>query len=262
MKNKTILLLFLFCSASVFAQIQHMVDVYPTNVGGRPEFKRVFEQELRYPEKALLNKTGGKVMISFSVRNDSTIRDLKLVSSGSPELDKEALRLFKLYRWVPAIKEGEFVNGGHNVTFHFEPDKYKKICKSRGFVNPVYVQEKVDTTSTICAFPDQIPMYDKGMYALQDFIKSNLEYPRQAQLANIQGTVVLSFIVEPSGYITNIGVEKSVAGGCDQEAIRVLQLIKWYPAKKNDQLVRAKASYPFYFILNEDFKDNAAGEQK
>ncbi len=262
MKNTTILLLFLIVSVSGFAQIQHMVDVYPTNVGGKSEFKRVFEQELRYPEKALQNKTGGKVLISFIVKNDSTVRELKITTSGSTELDAEAIRLFNLYRWVPAIKEGEYVNSSWNVTFNFEPEKYNKICKSRGFVKPAYVQEKRDTTATIYSFPDQIPMYDKGIYALQDFIKDNLEYPRQAQLANIQGTVVLSFIVEPSGYITNIGLEKSVAGGCDQEAIRVLQLIKWYPAKKNDQLVRAKLTYPFYFILNEDFKDNAAGEQK
>jgi protein TonB len=74
--------------------------------------------------------------------------------------------------------------------------------------------------------------------------------------------VVLRFVVEPSGLMTNIGVKNYVGGGCEEEAIRVLQLIKWYPAKKNDQLVRVEMTYPFYFILNDEFKDNSLGEQK
>ena len=107
-----------------------------------------------------------------------------------------------------------------------------------------------------------MPAYEKGNFALQDFIKENLEYPRQAQLSNIQGTVVLSFIVEPSGLMTNIGVRNSVGGGCNEEAVRVLQLIKWYPGKHNEKLSRIKMTFPFYFILNEEFKDNSSGEQK
>lgn len=107
-----------------------------------------------------------------------------------------------------------------------------------------------------------MPMYQKGTFALQDFIKENLEYPRQAQLSNIQGTVVVGFVVEPSGLPTNIGIVKSVGGGCDQEAIRIIEMIKWYPAKNGDQLIRAYMTLPIYFVLNEDFKDNSAGEQK
>ena len=79
---------------------------------------------------------------------------------------------------------------------------------------------------------------------------------------SIQGTVVLRFVVEPSGLVTNIGIAKAVGGGCDQEAIRVLQMIKWYPAKKNEKLVRAQMTFPFYFILNDEFRDNSGGEQK
>jgi protein TonB len=105
-------------------------------------------------------------------------------------------------------------------------------------------------------------MYQKGNYALQDFIKDNLEYPKQAQISNIQGIVVLQFVVEPSGLVTNIGVSKTVGGGCDQEAIRVLQMIKWYPAKKNGKLVRSQMTFPFYFVLNDEFRDNSGGEQK
>ena len=216
-----------------------------------------------YPEVALKAKTGGKVVIELTVGRDSSVTNVKIAQHVTPELDAEALRLFKLYQWVPAMKGGQFVNTNWAVSFEFNPDKYAKICKDRGYKKIEYLPAaQVDSTGKVYKMPEQYPMYPKGNYALQDFIKANLEYPRQAQLANIQGTVVLRFIVEPSGWITNIGVDKSVGGGCDQEAIRILEMIKWYPGKMNGKWARVEMTLPFYFILNEDFKDNSAGEQK
>jgi TonB family protein len=182
---------------------------------------------------------------------------------GDKEIDAEAIRIFNLFEWVPAIKEGRYIDAPWSVTFNFDPTKYAKICKQRGYVNFKYLPDNlVDTSATIYAVGAPMPAYEKGNFALQDFIKENLEYPRQAQMSNIQGTVVLSFIVEPSGLMTNIGVQNSVGGGCNEEAIRVLQLIKWYPGKHNEKLSRIKMTFPFYFILNEEFKDNSSGEQK
>lgn len=265
MKNKcisTLVFLFLLTIKS-YSQVGYNVEVLPSNVGGKTEFKRIFEQELIYPESALKNKIGGSVAINFDIKKDSSISNIKMVSCGVPELDNEAMRIFKLLQWVPAVKEGQFINAGWSLTFVFDPSRYSKICKSRGFTCFPYIAGgKTDSTGKIYASGIQMPTYTEGNFALQDFIRENLEYPRQAQLSNIQGTVVLNFIVEPSGLMTNIGIEKSIGGGCDQEAIRVLQLIKWYPGKHEDKLVRVKMSFPFYFILNEDFKDNAAGEQK
>lgn len=252
-----------FVGFSTRAQNGFNVDVFPTNIGGKLEFKRVFEQQLQYPPSCLKKKQGGKVVFNFLITKDSAVKDLKLNSSGFPELDVEARRLFHFYQWVPAIKDGLYVSTNWSVEFDFNPGKYAKYCKERGYNQYEYFKEHaVDTSSVIYNTPEQAPMYSKGNYALTDFIKDNLEYPRQAQLSNIQGTVVLSFVVEPNGTITNIGVEKSVGGGCDQEAIRVLQLIRWYPAIHNDKYVRAKMSLPFYFILNDEFKDNSSGEQK
>jgi TonB family protein len=253
----------LLLAMNSIAQSGFNVEVFPTNVGGKEEFRRVFEQELIYPEKALKNGYYEKVTFNFDVNKDSSISNVKLLVHGDKEIDAEALRIFRLYKWVPAIREGQYVSAPWSVTFDFDPKKYSKLCKRRGYEKIKYLEnEKVDTSVTVYTTDIQLPAYEKGNYALQDFIKENLEYPRQAQLSNLQGTVVLSFVVEPSGMMTNIGVEKSVGGGCDQEAIRVLQLIKWYPGKHNDQLARVKMTFPFYFILNEEFKDNSAGEQK
>jgi TonB family protein len=249
----------IFC----FGQNGFNVDAFPTNVGGKEEFKRVFEQELIYPKGSLAKGVDGKVTISFNILKDSTVSDVRVTESPAKDLEKEALRIFKLYEWVPAVKNGAYISTSWDVSFHFDSGKYPKICRERGFTQFKYLPKmKVDTSQKIYSTAEQMPMYPKGNFALQDFIKENLEYPRQAQLANIQGTVLLSFVVEPSGLPTNIGIAKSVGAGCDQEAIRILQMIKWYPAKNGDELVRAKMTFPIYFILNEDFKDNSSGEQK
>ena len=257
-------MLFILVSKTlIFSQEQFNVDVLPTNVGGKAEFKRVFEQELVYPSGSLSKKIGGKVVFNFVVMKDSSVTNLQASESEALDINTEARRLFKLYQWVPAIKNGQYVNANWSVTFDFNPEKYSKICRDRGFQKFKYLPKTtIDSSGTIYKSPEQFPAYQKGNYALQDFIKENLEYPRQAQLSNIQGTVILRFVVEPSGLVTNIGVQNTIGGGCEQEAIRVLELIKWYPAKNGDRLVRAQMTFPFYFILNEEFKDNSAGEQK
>ncbi|OFY87365.1 MAG: hypothetical protein A3F72_03960 [Bacteroidetes bacterium RIFCSPLOWO2_12_FULL_35_15] len=265
MKNSKIfiVLLILFFYNSSFAQTSFNVDVLPSNVGGKAEFKRVFEQELIYPESSLKKKIGGKVVFTFSIMKDSSVTNIDASESGAPDINLEAMRLFKLYQWVPAIKEGKYTNSNWSVTFDFDPEKYPKICKQRGFTTFKYLPKtEIDKSGVIYTNPDQIPMYQKGNFALQDFIKENLEYPRQAQLSNIQGKVVVRFVVEPSGLVTNIGIDKSLGGGCDQEALRIIEMIKWYPGMNNEKLVRVQMTYPIYFVLNDEFKDNTNGEQK
>jgi protein TonB len=263
-KIKFLLALFsIFIFGNCYSQAAPELDAFPTNVGGKAEFKRIFNQELVYPDASLKKHVSGQVTIYFTIDKDSSVKDVSVSSAIAPDIDKEAMRLFKLYKWVPAVKNGSYVSSKWSAVFDFDSEKYKKICKERGFIKfSYYPDAKVDSSSTIYSTNVQMPAYQKGNFALQDFIKANIEYPRQAQLSNIQGTVVLRFVVEPSGLMTNIGVEKSVGGGCDQEAIRVLKLIDWYPGKHDEKFARINMTFPFYFILNEDFKDNSAGEQK
>jgi TonB family protein len=261
-KVNLISLLFITFIHFGFSQSNPNIDE-PMNVGGKSEFKRVFEQELIYPKASLAKKVDGKVVISFKVNKDSTVSDIAVMESPAKDLTTEALRIFKLYQWVPAMRGNVNITAPHTVTFNFDSGKYSKICRERGFTQFKYLPKmKIDSSFAVHTTAEQMPMYPAGNFALQDFIKQNLEYPRQAQLANIQGTVLLHFVVEPSGLPTNIGIEKSVGAGCDQEAIRILQMIKWYPAKNGNILVRSQMTFPIYFILNEDFKDNSSGEQK
>jgi TonB family protein len=88
-----------------------------------------------------------------------------------------------------------------------------------------------------------------GTLAMRKFINAHLQYPKDARKARIEGTVVLKFIVEVDGSVTNIQVEKSLCNSCDEEAIRVLSLCKFHPAKKNGIAERSRLNLPIPFIL-------------
>lgn len=79
---------------------------------------------------------------------------------------------------------------------------------------------------------DQQPSFPGGTNALNTFILSNLKYPVVAQEKGIQGRVVVKFIVEKDGSISNVEVDRSVDPGLDNEAMRVVKAMpKWIPGQ-------------------------------
>jgi protein TonB len=89
-----------------------------------------------------------------------------------------------------------------------------------------------------------------GNAAWVAFLKKNLKYPKEAIDVKYHGNVALSFIVEKSGLISNIVVEKSACTSMDEEAIRILKLSKaWKPGYKNGIPVRVKCPMTFNFVM-------------
>ena len=96
-----------------------------------------------------------------------------------------------------------------------------------------FAQEKVFST------PDKKAMYPGGKLALAKFLKDNVKYPAEAKTAKTKGTVIVSFIVEKSGALTNIEVAYGIGKGCDAEALRVVRKMpKWYPGSVGGKPVR------------------------
>lgn len=101
-----------------------------------------------------------------------------------------------------------------------------------------------------CDDVDQQPSFPGGTNALNTFIVSNLKYPVFAQEKGIQGRVVVKFIVEKDGSISNVEVDRSVNPGLDNEAMRVVKAMpKWIPGQINGKAVKVECSHPFVFRL-------------
>lgn len=97
---------------------------------------------------------------------------------------------------------------------------------------------------------DQQPSFPGGTNALNTFILSNLKYPVWAQEKGIQGRVVVKFIVEKDGSISNVEVDRSVSTSLDNEAMRVVKAMpKWIPGQINGKVVKVECSHPFVFQL-------------
>ncbi len=112
------------------------------------------------------------------------------------------------------------------------------------------VQEEV--AEEIFQFVEQQPEPPGGLKAFYKFIGDNLTYPPQARRAQVQGKVYIQFVINKDGSIGDIEILKGLGFGCDQEAIRVLEMSpKWNPGKQRGQPVRVRMSLPIVFQLQD-----------
>ena len=95
-----------------------------------------------------------------------------------------------------------------------------------------------------------MPSFPGGPSALNQYLSSNVKYPVVAQENGVQGRVVVSFVVERDGSITDVKVVRSVDPSLDREASRVVSSMpKWIPGKQNGSPVRVKYNVPVSFKL-------------
>lgn len=92
--------------------------------GGFNQFKKYLTAAVKYPSKALKNKTGGKVLVGFTVDTDGSLIDVAVVDGINAELDAEAVRIIKNSpKWYSAAINGQKVKVRFNLNVGFEPNK-------------------------------------------------------------------------------------------------------------------------------------------
>jgi TonB family protein len=97
---------------------------------------------------------------------------------------------------------------------------------------------------------EKMPIYPGGEAALLNFICRNLKYPLAAQVKGIQGKVILRFVVLKSGKVSNVEVLRSLYPACDNEAIRVIQMLEgWIPGEQKGEKVSVYYTLPITFKL-------------
>lgn len=110
------------------------------------------------------------------------------------------------------------------------------------------IEPKKEETLT---FVEQSPQYAGGNEAMAAFLRKNLKYPRPASQAGIQGKVFVQFTVGSDGKIENAAAVKGIGFGCDEEAVRVVKMMKdWMPGKQAGVPVRVRFTLPIAFQLD------------
>ena len=97
---------------------------------------------------------------------------------------------------------------------------------------------------------EENPEFPGGPAKLLEYVQKNLKYPMMARESDIQGRVFVNFVVEKDGSISNVKVLRGIGGGCDEEAVRVVQsLPKFKPGKQRGNPVRVSYTLPIVFKL-------------
>jgi TonB family protein len=94
-----------------------------------------------------------------------------------------------------------------------------------------------------------MPQYPGGNAALRRFIDENLKYPEEAIEKQIEGTVYVSFTVSNEGNVEDIRATKGIGFGCDEEAIRVISLLRYEAARNRGLKVRSTMKTRINFRL-------------
>jgi protein TonB len=114
----------------------------------------------------------------------------------------------------------------------------------------VVVEPEPEPDEIFLVVEDQ-PEFPGGTAALMEYLRKNIKYPAICRENNIQGKVIVTFVVNKDGSIVDIEVIKSVNPSLDKEAIRVIsQMPNWKPGAQRGKPVRVKYSVPVNFRLN------------
>ncbi|MCM1370046.1 MAG: energy transducer TonB [Candidatus Amulumruptor caecigallinarius] len=189
-----------------------------------PEQEKFEQPEVEVPEEVLAtvqvtqiaivdaDKVKNEVMDMDTQKEDNTARGV-VTQEGSDDADK-----FKAVQEQVVVKEPE-------------PE----------------VKHKEEEIFVAVEQPAQFP---GGMPALMKWLSNNIRYPEAAQQNDIQGKVIVKFVVEKDGSIGNVTVLKGVDRDLDREAIRVVKKMpKWQAGKNNGVAVRSYFNLPVTFKL-------------
>jgi TonB family protein len=111
--------------------------------------------------------------------------------------------------------------------------------------------QSISKKKEIAPLPDSLPHFPGGFDSLASFLKRNLHWPEP--YIDVQGHVIVKFIITKGGKITNTKVARPLYKTFDAEVLRVVRLMPaWVPAKRNGKAIDKAYSLPINFTLAED----------
>ncbi len=128
----------------------------------------------------------------------------------------------------------EVVNGDTITTEQMDTNKFKVTTKKAG-------------TNEVFTFVEQMP--EPG-YNINQYLAITMKYPKEAQKQKIQGRVLVKFVIDTDGLVTETEITKSAHPILDEEALRVVKAMPpWIPGRQDDKPVRVYYTLPINFRL-------------
>ncbi len=209
--------------------------------GGNKAMMQYMMDNIKYPEDALKQRIAGRILVSFCVEKDGSISDIAIVKSLHPSIEAEAVRVVKaMPKWEPALVGDK-------------PERMKVTLPVKFSLPPAAAQ----TDDKVYEMAEVNPLFPGGNQALMDYLYRNIKYPADAMKRGVQGRVMVQFVVNSDGSISESKILKSVDPALDAEALRVVNgMPKWSPGKEAGKYVRVRYSLPITFKISENKGNN------
>ena len=95
----------------------------------------------------------------------------------------------------------------------------------------------------------KLPGYKGGSKAFKEFIANNLQYPKEAMEAGVEGNVVVEYEINDNGDVVSLRVLKGLGYGCDEEAIRLVRMLSFEKVKNRGVRVKVTTKTKIFFTL-------------
>ncbi len=221
------------------------------------------------PEKDLTKQRGLFLSIGFIISISLMLSAFEWTSQQKPvnaeevkhsnyEEQMEEMLVEKIEQPKPVLVQPEIIeiedelqeDTNNEISFNSEENNNTQSAKIEIPKGTKLEEEIVKEPDFVWVAP-VMPEPQGGFAGFYKFLQKELRYPDQARRMGIEGKVYIEFIVEKDGSLSNMKVIKSVGGGCDEEALRVLKKSpKWTPGNNAGRGVRVRMSLPVNFKLN------------
>lgn len=242
-------LLFLCAGASTNAQAQDAsekvystADQMPTLLGGKEAAETYFTRALAKVNR----KQGGLVTLNLVIGSTGQVEAAEVTDSFVPASERhleanQALEqaMTKAALTMPGWKPGKVAGKPAAVRVSLP-------------VN-ITALELPPAEEMIYMYVEQMPGFPGGQPAMEKFIASNINYPKDAITQGQQGMVAVNFIVNTEGIITKSKVIKGISKSIDAEALRIVEAMPtWTPGKQNGRKVSVQMTIPLIFKLPQE----------
>ncbi|MEO1049790.1 MAG: energy transducer TonB [Bacteroidota bacterium] len=184
-----------------------------------------------------------KVDIELSNLDTEELMDIPISEQPPPPPPKNAPQVLEI---IEVADEEEIEN---DISFDIEMTEDDAIADIE--IVDMGEEEPEEKADEIFMVVEKQPEPEGGLAAFYAAINKNIQYPRPARKAGIQGRVYVQFVVEKDGTLTDVQLAKGIGMGCDEEAIRVIKEagVKWAPGRQRGNPVRVRMIIPIFFKL-------------
>ncbi|HWR33343.1 MAG TPA: energy transducer TonB, partial [Chitinophagaceae bacterium] len=240
-------------------------EIDPSFPGGDAKWRQYLERNLdvSVPVKKKAPDGVYSVIVQFVVDKEGNISDVKALTNHGYGMEDEALRVIKTGpKWKPAMVNGQYVKVYRKQPITFVVGKGQKGFRtvdniSRNELAEIVITELVSQNSNNKIFDkaETPPSFPGGDSAWRQFLIKNIRATTPADSGAPAGIykVIVQFIVNEDGSISEIKANTNHGYGMENEAMRIIRIgPKWIPAKQNGLIVNSYVQQPVTFSVSEE----------